>query len=750
MITENTNLCNYELYETFKSELEQGLIREDMICFIKDKNIIWTHGHEYSAKDNVFILNVENYEFADDADYADIVLTQEESDNLCDALLNGKTILFKYVMQADPNDESIVSTRYELVTHSLYEPYGTDPTASISTCRGSELVDYTFLINENKIRTLSYLSLLSSGASDAYLAADGNYHEIESATESNNGLMTSEHVIQLASSRLIQNYTLPEGVTEEDLTPVNGDDFSVGIAKLHKAILDNEEVVAAAVSVINENLGFTINGVYNPTSTELQNKTVTEALDYMLTKIGEGGGGSSTDPTEVIDAQKGQPDGIASLDANGLVPTSQLPSYVDDVIDAYATYTDTDGELSDIALYSDAAHTTPITGETGKIYIDITEGGSNYQFRWSGTAWVFISAKSLVIGEVTGTAFDGGRGKALEDWKTEATKYNYISSCDLYSVISDGEDAYEEGTNYQYISIIRQFIGNNDSEEVTIDKYYFNTCDNVTVGMVEPSQFNKWEGYGTSIESLNTWKEALNDLVYVSTVNTVSNPGIFRLQIEQRRFMDGQYSTEPWDIDLPIADDSTAGIINAAQFIKWEGYANTIQEIQTRLDTTSTAAQNAKDAVDTHAARIDNPHGVTAEQLGLGTSDEVTFSKVSAVNGFWEESDERIKSNIQNLEHTLDEICNIPTVRFDIHGQERIGTTAQGVEAVEPLLVSENVVPASSVPDKSQFEVIKSDDGEEYVKLKVVEYQNLSVLAIEGIKLLRNEIDKIKRHLNIE
>ena len=131
-------------------------------------------------------------------------------------------------------------------------------------------------------------------------------------------------------------------------------------------------------------------------------------------------------------ATKGKPGGLAGLDPSGTVPRDQLPSYVDDVIDVYATFHVSDtGILSNIHLYRDAEHTDEITeGEPDKIYVNITnqedpgfdeEGAGDdkykaipYQFRWSGTQFVHIDSNVLILGEIKDTAFDGGRGKALE------------------------------------------------------------------------------------------------------------------------------------------------------------------------------------------------------------------------------------------------------------------------------------------------------------------------------------------------
>lgn len=99
--------------------------------------------------------------------------------------------------------------------------------------------------------------------------------------------------------------------------------------------------------------------------------------------------------TELTDFKntKGKANGLASLDENGQVPSSQLPSYVDDVL-----------EYDNLSSF-------PSTGEAGKIYV---AKDTNLTYRWSGTSYVEIS-KSLAIGETSSTAFAGDRGKALED-----------------------------------------------------------------------------------------------------------------------------------------------------------------------------------------------------------------------------------------------------------------------------------------------------------------------------------------------
>lgn len=121
--------------------------------------------------------------------------------------------------------------------------------------------------------------------------------------------------------------------------------------------------------------------------------------------------GNLTNDAQVKRSEMGQPEGVATLTSAGTVPPEQLPSYVDDVIDCYATFEkDEGGLLINIQLYTSEDHSTPITGEAGKIYADVE---TSYQFRWTGSQWSVVGAPT-VIGTVEGTAFDGKRGKDLE------------------------------------------------------------------------------------------------------------------------------------------------------------------------------------------------------------------------------------------------------------------------------------------------------------------------------------------------
>ena len=131
----------------------------------------------------------------------------------------------------------------------------------------------------------------------------------------------------------------------------------------------------------------------------------------------------------------------------------------------------------------------------------------------------------------------------------------------------------------------------------------------------------------------------------------------------------------------------------------------------------------------------------------IAVGNVTSSGKVSAVGGFFKESDARLKSDIKPLDYTLEQICSIPTVSFIMNDQKQIGTVAQDLEELGfEDIVTESDTLKSEVSNPEQFESF-TKDGEEYVKVKKVEYEMLGVLAIEGVKMLKDEIEKLKAEI---
>lgn len=117
--------------------------------------------------------------------------------------------------------------------------------------------------------------------------------------------------------------------------------------------------------------------------------------------------------------EKGANSGVATLGADGKVPSSQLPSYVDDVLEGYLNATD--GKF-----YEENTYTTEIPAEGGKIYVDLA---TSKTYRWGGSAYAVIS-DTLALGETQGTAYEGSKGKANADAITalQSGKANKVAS----------------------------------------------------------------------------------------------------------------------------------------------------------------------------------------------------------------------------------------------------------------------------------------------------------------------------------
>ena len=530
-------------------------------------------------------------------------------------------------------------------------------------------------------------------------------------------------------------------------------------------------------------------------------------------------------------ATKGKANGFASLDANGTVPANQLPSYVDDIIDVYATYDKSaTGELTNIKLYSDAAHQNAITGEAGKIYINITNGEPPYQFRWTGTIFARADAQVLILGQITGTAFDGGRGKELED-QVASLKVNGASHFD--------------NNTYQASTVRLNFkcwFGNDNVRDhysqitaaTASQAGVMTAADKVKLDTTLPNQIatettNRTNADNAITAKINSFPDHIlgrdleNSGNLINLITSATKLTIGYWWTERKEDGSFQVNKTQHTFDIPAATQTVAGVMTAADKKNLDntvtGLANeitnrtnAINSLRTELktyideavgntDTDLTAletkvnqhianksnphgvtkaqvglgnADNTSDAnkpvstaqasaianakaagtaaqtsISNHAGRKDNPHSVTRTQLGLATTDQVVFAKTTAPSGFWKESsDERLKSNIKPLTHTLEQICSIPTESFIMDGKEDEGTIAQGLEAAGfNNYVEEDPRTKDSVPNPEEFETVVID-GEEYVLVKQVKYHKMSTLAIEGIKLLYDEIKALKAEIS--
>ena len=136
--------------------------------------------------------------------------------------------------------------------------------------------------------------------------------------------------------------------------------------------------------------------------------------------------GNDITATYMLANLRGAANGVCPLGSDSKIPNAYLPSYVDDVLE-YASYSN-----------------FPTTGEAGKIYV---AKDTNKTYRWSGTQYTEISA-SIALGETTGTAYDGGKGKDLAD-RFSIVENNYVVRMSEDGVSSYSQILHEKG----YITI---------------------------------------------------------------------------------------------------------------------------------------------------------------------------------------------------------------------------------------------------------------------------------------------------------
>lgn len=527
-------------------------------------------------------------------------------------------------------------------------------------------------------------------------------------------------------------------------------------------------------------------------------------------------------------ATKGKADGFAPLDGKGLVPANHLPSYVDDVLEVYATYdVSPTGGLTNVQLYTDAGHQTPVVGESGKIYINVADGEPPYQFRWSGTKFVDSNTSSLIIGEIAGTAFEGSRGKHLEDVVSSMPK-NLISKVSIanknkrnviilcnYSA-TDGQGHYIDKPDGMVIPLTpatTQEAGLMDADSVI-------KLNQTLPDAIEAEQ----EARIAKDNAHDTFNSSLPGIILTGFTLTHNSTNVRATLNNKTKSAEGKTYEGATDLirDILAATKTTAGVMTAADKTNLDntvqGLANEITnrtnainalrtELKTYVDdliadtgsdvtaletkvnnhianksnphtvtktqvglgnvnntsdadkpvstAQATAIADAKAAgttaqtsINSHAGRRDNPHVVTRAQLSLATTDQVVFAKTTAPSGFFKESsDVRLKSNIKDLNHTLEQICQIPTKSFEMLGKEDEGTIAQNLEGLGfGKYVEEVPVEKSTVPNPEEFETLEIN-GEEYVLVKQVKYHKMSTLAIEGVKLLYDEIKALKAEI---
>ena len=370
-------------------------------------------------------------------------------------------------------------------------------------------------------------------------------------------------------------------------------------------------------------------GLGNVDNTADLDKPVSNATQEALDKI-------TSDLGDVND-KLGKPDGIATLDSEGKVPVDQLPSMVDDVIEA------------------DSIDHLPATGETGKIYIT---KDTNLIYRWNGVKYVEVS-ESLHLGEIEGTAYEGSKGKEVAD------KVN--------THVSDF----------------------NNPHKVTKEQVGLGNVDN-TADLDKPISNATQEALDKITSDLGSVEDKLGQPGGIATLDPEGKVPSSQLP----SFVDDVIEVESFD-QLPATGETGKIYVTKDTNLTYRWSGSRYIEISASLalgETSSTAYAGDKgkattDKVNAHTVDYNNPHKVTKEQVGLGNVDNTADLDKPISNATQTEID-RIDSEIEDINNkfgaeggfaTLDKDGKIPVDQLpsmvddviDVDSIEHLPTTGE-------------------------------------------------------------------------
>lgn len=276
-----------------------------------------------------------------------------------------------------------------------------------------------------------------------------------------------------------------------------------------------------------------------------------------------------------------------------------VPSYVDDVIEVYATYDVSPiGQLNNIRLYKDAKHTQAVIGEVGKIYINIEEGQPAYSFRWSGSIWVSVNdGGPLIIGEITGTAYDGGKGKHNKD----------IIDSLPDTVLSNVSSTVEKTGTTNKINV-------NNKKRGSDELYVNNTDSSVTL----VSSTDTEAGLMAAAD-----KKLFDSMPKMwLTENTTITTAADKVTVVQpiSRVIDGVYvNSGNLYRDIPAATTTTAGIMTAADKVRLD--TGVAEDIQAEREAREAADRQLQSNIDAEASTRSQADTALGNRITTESSD---------------------------------------------------------------------------------------------------------------------------------
>ena len=250
----------------------------------------------------------------------------------------------------------------------------------------------------------------------------------------------------------------------------------------------------------------------------------------------------------IASSAKGAASGVAELDSNGKVPTSQLPSYVDDVLE-----------------YS-AKSSFPTTGETGKIYVDTS---NNKTYRWSGSAYVEISP-SLALGTTSSTAYRGDRGNTAYSHATDSSRLTTATSSGLYKVASTSQGHIASLTAVEKADITALGIPAQDTT--------YSAATTSTAGLMSASDKTKLNGIATgATANIGTVTQVkVGSTAYNPSSGVVSLPAYPTSLPASDVYSWAKASSKPSYTQDEVSDGSTYKRVSATEKTTWNNKQNAL------------------------------------------------------------------------------------------------------------------------------------------------------------------------------
>lgn len=587
----------------------------------------------------------------------------------------------------------------------------------------------------------------------------------------------------------MDDYVEATGTSEDELTIKTTDTVGIAMGKLQKQQLDNEEVIATALTKLNSSCGFDTNGNYNPSGGITENSSSLAAaisdLDRALSTV-------QTDADKITSA---------NFTLGSVTPTTTTVQ-----ISATKTNISTGSSVNNnITIPAVTESAAGVMSSVDKVKIN------DIQFVQSltttGTQVVSTTSDTIVINSTSQLNVIGINSSAYYKVRfVNATNINTLftfnnSSAGNNKLLTTYYPSQITLPRYGSVEFVKSSTGWILSDLTGVTYLPDIDTDETAVVTVNPDR-----SIGTSpIRVMKDWDETVTNELSVSELNSRFPDAPIGFQfvcVSINRVYEKFNETNEWvshfiwETDSEgTATTSKKGLMSAADKQKLDSISGTIttqiNKIESDLAAETTNRTNAINnlrmfktvtvngtqlVADSNADTLTITAGSNVTLTPNATNDSFTISssyvnttysagtnltlsgttfalastinltRVNASSGFYQQSDERLKSDIKPLEHTLEDICSIPTDSFILNGKQDLGTIAQEVEKKFPELVEECELPVAEIPNPENFDKVEKD-GETYVLVKEVDYAKLSVLALEGVKLLKAEIDKLKEEL---